>query len=322
MSTVMASSHYNKVIVFGPTGAVGGSAAVEASKRGAEVWLALRDPSKAIPAISSTNESAGSFHRIKADLSDPTSVKEAVTASGAKAAFAYHVRTEDGMLASLTAMKEAGIEYVVFLSSYSLRKYHDDIRAVQPSDLIAFMHARVEINLQNLGIPHVALRPAQFASNPFNLTLDTTTDPWSALMVSGEIVGDGIAPIDIGRVAGSVLVDKPAGANPTLSFYLCGPQLTTEAEKWEIIKRATGKNIDVQEVTPEVWGEYLIAKKGFPPPMVGYFVGEILKMKGAHTELYAEPDYSESVSNIKKYSGYEPTNYEDFVKGYQAQGMV
>lgn len=319
----MTSIRYDKVIVFGPTGGVGGSAAVEANKRGAEVWLALRDPSKTISALSPEEESSGSFHRIKADLSDAASVERAITTSGAKAAFIYHVSSEDGMLACLRAMKEAGIEYVVFLSSFSLRKNHDDLRAIKSNDFIPFFHARVELNMQDLEIPHVAVRPAQFASNPFNLGLDMSTSPWSASVISKELLGDGIAPIDIGRVAGAVLVDRPATANPSLAFYLCGPELNTEGQKWEVIQRVTGKTIVVKEVSPKSWGEHLIAKKGLPPPIVHYLIGETMDgMKTARTEWYDEPRYSESVANIKKYSGYEPTSYESFVKGCQAQGLL
>jgi short-subunit dehydrogenase len=65
---------YDNVIVFGPTGAVGGQLALEASKRDAKVWLAMRSPEKFIEGISKDEEQQGSFERIQADLSDPDSV--------------------------------------------------------------------------------------------------------------------------------------------------------------------------------------------------------------------------------------------------------
>ena len=46
---------YDNVIIFGPTGAVGTAAAREAGKRGAKVWLAMRDTNKKIPGLDETS---------------------------------------------------------------------------------------------------------------------------------------------------------------------------------------------------------------------------------------------------------------------------
>jgi NAD(P)-dependent dehydrogenase (short-subunit alcohol dehydrogenase family) len=73
------------VIVFGPTGAVGRAVAIEASKRGAKVWLAMRTTDKAINGINREDEERGAFQRVQADLFDPESVVKAVKESGAKA---------------------------------------------------------------------------------------------------------------------------------------------------------------------------------------------------------------------------------------------
>ncbi|KAJ9658946.1 hypothetical protein H2198_003375 [Neophaeococcomyces mojaviensis] len=312
----MSSLKHSTVIVFGPTGEVGGSAALEAAKRGAKVYLAMRDPSKNIPGIPQSDEKSLSFERIKADLTDPASVTSVIKQSGAKAAYIYRVQSADHLLSSLTAMKAAGIEYIVFLSSFSLEP-ESNIRAVQPMEIIPYIHAQIEITLEDLGIPHVALRPAQFASNGFKMNLDKSKSPWQVNMLYGDYTGDAISPIDIGRVGGAVLVDPPANvmAKGKEVIFLCGPKLLTSDQQWEIVKKVSGKDIKVKHCTEQEYKDY-ITGLGFPFPIVEYLVKSMPKMK---PELYVEPFYSESVANIKRYSGHEPTQFEDYVKEYKSE---
>jgi NAD(P)-dependent dehydrogenase (short-subunit alcohol dehydrogenase family) len=112
------------VIVFGPTGAVGGAAAIEAHRRGKTVYLAMRDPKKDLKDI---HESDGEerYHRIQADLSQPDTVKQAVITSGATTAFVYAIFYDtDSMRSTFAAFKEAGINHVIFLSSFTV---HDPL---------------------------------------------------------------------------------------------------------------------------------------------------------------------------------------------------
>lgn len=55
------------VLVFGASGSVGSAAAIEANKRGAKVWLALRDTSKPVKQLSEEDEKKGGYERIQAD---------------------------------------------------------------------------------------------------------------------------------------------------------------------------------------------------------------------------------------------------------------
>lgn len=100
------AANYDNVIIFGPTGAVGRSAALEASKRGAKVWLAMRDTSKQIDQIPPEVEKAGRFTRVQADLTDPASVTKAIEKSGTKAAYLYAVHgSSDHLRGTLRALK-------------------------------------------------------------------------------------------------------------------------------------------------------------------------------------------------------------------------
>lgn len=299
---------YDNVIVFGPTGDVGGAVAQEASRRGAKVWLAMRRIDAPITAISSEEERGGGFQRVEADLSDPKSVQKAVEESKATAAFVYRVHTGDGLESSFKAMQSAGIEYVVFLSSFNVRPDHD-LRRITTDDFIAFVHAQVEIKLEDLNISHTALRPGMFASKPFKQDLDTTKTPWEASVLFEEILEDSISPADIGRVGGAVLVDRPSTL-PKEAIYLCGPQLSRLDQLWETVRKTLGRDIKIVHPSLEEKVAELI-QKGFPAPVAKNLVQGMAQRR--QTSPFPEPFYSEAVGNIEKYSGRKPISLADYV---------
>lgn len=152
------------MIVFGPTGNVGSIVALTAQQQSAKVFLAMRDTQKSIPGLRSAQELKGEFARVAADLMDPASVRSAVTQSRATAAFIYLTwQTKDGMKATLEALKAAGVEFVVFLSSFTIR---GPLEKVSPANRIPYMHAQVELNLRAIygEKQFVALRAGGFAS--------------------------------------------------------------------------------------------------------------------------------------------------------------
>lgn len=309
------AARYDNVIVFGPTGAVGGSAALEASKRGAKVWLAMRDTLKAIEEIPEDVEKSGKFERIRADLTDPASVAAAIKESGAKAAYIYLVfGASDHLRASLHAMKDAGVVYVVFLSSTSVEP-DKDLRSYSPEHFIAYSHAQVEMALEEVGFPYVtALRPASFASNHFNIILDKSAKPPKANIAYGESLVDNIAPNDIGTVGGAVLVERPSNGKEII--YLWGPKIITMTDSWEIIKRVTGRDdIDTKPLGPEEW----LARVSQHTPLP--VAKEILQMhdEWRNPEASSKFDYPQAVANIKKFSGKEPTKFEDYIAAHKKE---
>ncbi|KAK7535842.1 uncharacterized protein J3D65DRAFT_554403 [Phyllosticta citribraziliensis] len=320
---------YDNVIVFGPTGDVGGHAALAASSYGAKVWLAMRTPDKPIPILahlSPDEEKKQSFTRIHADLTDAASIRAAVQHSGAKAAYVYLVPTADGLASSLAAMRDAGIELVVFLSSFSVPFGAGlDVRAVAPQKLIARAHAAVEANLEDLRVPHVALRPAYFASNPLNMGLDAARFPaLEAHIFNGAFEVDCIAPDDIGRVAGALLVAPPPdllddkdAANPTGEkagkkvLYLCGPQLITQDRVFEIIQEVSGRDVAVKHLSKEQWVERQAAH-GMPQPVAAY-LAEAME-KGFTDDQYRRDMYDQAVANVKEVTGRDAMSFEEYVK--------
>ncbi|KAF7309900.1 Dsl1-C domain-containing protein [Mycena indigotica] len=305
------SRTYNNVIVFGPTGTVGGLVALEAHQRGAKVWLAMRDTSKPIDGITSTVEQAGNFVRVQADLSDPASVSSAITQSGATAAYLYLVHTPDFARATLRAMRDAGVEYIVFLSSYTIRLEGVPLREIKPDRGIAYANAQAEINIEEAGFPYfTTLRPARFASNYRKFWFDGA----KALHVFPDSVMDNIAPEDIGAVGGAVLVNRPSEEKETI--YLYGPELRTAKESWEVIKNITGREIDIAPLTAQHYTQVLLTK-GLPNAAIQYLLALDRVNVG-----FPQQEYQDAVGNVEKYAGRQPTKFSDYIQAHKAEWLA
>ncbi|KAJ6507699.1 NmrA-like family protein [Mycena vitilis] len=196
------------VLIFGATGAVGSACARHAHSLGATVTLAVRDTKKPIPGLSLEQEKAAGYKRVQADLTQPETVTEAVAQSGAKHAFVYLIFSPPGESdpnrAALKALKSAGVEFVVFLSSFTVALYEPAIDRVPEHD-------------------YVALRPAGFASNTLR---------WAGMFKAGvvkmphpETNFDWIVPEDIGRAGATILVGDAA----EIIGKVVGKELTVEA---------------------------------------------------------------------------------------------
>ncbi|KAL2018109.1 hypothetical protein VTK56DRAFT_1239 [Thermocarpiscus australiensis] len=310
----------NKVIVFGPTGGVGSFTALAAQERGAKVYLGMRDTQKAIPGLDPAREQQGGFERVQADLTKPDTVKAAVAQTGAKRAFVYLAfGTPDHMRATLEALKSAGVEFVVFLSSFSVE---GDRRAVPPGEFVAWEHAQVEIALEEVfgagGFGFAAVRPAFFATNVVRW--------FGGLFAAGEgkllypeARFDYITPEDIGRVCGSLLTNGPRALDDDgEAIDLCGPQLLSLEEAVGIIGKAIGKDLRFEAVTEDEEALKFFVDNGLPEPVAKNLVksfGEVADGRGA----VEKTRYEKAVANIQKYGGEAPTKFQDWVEANKAR---
>lgn len=293
------------VIVFGPTGNIGSVAARTAQEHGAKVVLAMRDPKKTIPGLSSQQEQAGGFERVQADMTDAASVAAAVKKSGAKRAFIYVAfGTPDHMKSTLEALKSAGIEFVVFLSSYTISGEPKD---VEPSDVIPYIHAQVEINLDEVFGPenYVAVRPGGFATN----TLRNKSD-----IVAGEVKLytpnfklDCVTPIDMGRVSGTILAQGPK--NGQRKVYVYGPQIITLSDAIQTIAKVLGKTVKISTINAEEAIEQHLSHR-VPKPLAEYMVRRFGPDEDANIP---RAHYEEGVQNVQLYTGVPATGFEEWV---------
>lgn len=294
-------------IIFGPTGHVASAAALTAQQLGAKVILALRDTQKPIPGLTDDQEKSGGFERVQADLNKPETIEAAVRATGAKSAFIYLAfGNQDNMRGTIEALKASGVEFVVFLSSFSVQ---GDLKSIEPTNLIPYLHGQVELNLKEVfGTDgYIALRPAFFSTN---------ARWWAGMIREGEVKiaypnssFDWISPGDIGRVAGKFLVQgiqATSGADKRNFVTLCGPKLVSQGDAMGIFGRAIGKDVKVTEVDEEE-GTKILIEGGVPD-----FVAEpLVKSLGSGSTQFEEESYTEGVLNLNKYAG-QATSLEEW----------
>lgn len=304
------------VIVFGPTGNIGSVAAQTAQAKGAQVWLAMRDTQKPIPGLSAAQEQAGNFHRVQADLTQPETVAAAVATSGATHAFLYlALGSPDHMQATAEALKASGIELVVFLSSFTVGD-HAALRDVPPSEVIPYVHARVEMVLDEVfgAEGYVAVRPGGFATNMLR---------FKAGMLGGrvEMFGPGyrmdlITPGDIGRVSGTVLAEG-LPRDGQRKVYLYGPQVLAQREAVAVVGEVVmGREIAVVGITAEqALREY--EGHGIPKPVAEYMVARLADDSVKEGED-GRAFYDEGVENVRKYTGKLAMGFREWVEENQA----
>ncbi len=299
-----------KVIVFGPTGAVGSAAARTASELGADVVLAMRDTSKSIPGLDAEREKQAGFERVEADLTKPDTVRNAVTTTGAKYAFIYLAfGSPDHMKSTIEALKAAGIELVVFLSSFTVR---GDLKAIEPQDLIPWIHAQVEITLAEIfGTDgYVAVRPGSFASN--NMQYKAGIEKGEVKIFMPEVEVDNIVPEDIGRVCGRILAKGPQ--NGEMKPYLFGPELLSQEESVKILAKALGKDPKIESATKEDAYKLFVEERGVPAPLAEYMIRQSAKTVSGQGQVFGYEVSEEELSNVQKYSGKKGTTFKEWVE--------
>jgi uncharacterized protein YbjT (DUF2867 family) len=300
---------FEKVIVFGPTGNIGSITAQTASKKGAKVYLAMRDPKKTIPGLSQEDEQAGKYGRLQADLTDADSIRAAVQKSGAQAAFLYLAfGSPDHMLSAFQALKDGGIQQVVFLSSFTVPK--DGLEDVQPADMISFVHSQAELSLRKVFAKEqlVAIRPGSFATNA--LHSKSGIDARKVKIMSPQPESDWITNEDMGEVSGTVLVEGQRDGQDVI--YLFGPEMVSQRSAFEIIGKVLGEEIEVVEVGgEEALQEYISG--GMPEPVAKYLISVIEKTDANGGAMELEPGrHEEGVANVKKYTGHSALRFEEW----------
>ncbi|KAF7328746.1 NmrA-like family protein [Mycena venus] len=301
------------LLVFGATGAVGSACARHAQSLGASVTLAVRDTKKPIPGLSLEQEKAGGYKRVQADLTRPGTVTEAVKQSGAKHAFVYLTSSPGSNRAAFEALKAAGVEFVVFLSSFTVELYKPAIDNVPAQEIIPYAHAQGEAALQEVfgESGYVALRPGGFASNSLR---------WAGMVKAGsvkmpypEAKFDWIVPEDIGRAGGTILVNGPSSTGGEKSVLLCGPELISQGDAVKIIGRVVGKEVAVEAISDEEAIKRMVSE-GRPEHIAKYLVktlGEGFQgAKLSQETLFASDEYKAAVENVRKYAGKATTLVE------------
>ena len=310
----------NKVIILGATGGVGSFAALAAHEHGAQVVLALRDPQKPIPGISPATEQSSGFERVHADLTKPDTIRAAIAQTGAKRAFVYLAYgTPDHMRSSFAALKEAGIEFIVFLSGLAVS---GNLASIPPEEFIPWAHAQAEIALGEVfdAGQYVAARPGMFATNLLH---------YKDMIAAGEVqlpypeaAGDWIASEDTGAVCGALLA-KGASAleGSETSIPLCGTRRISQEEAIKIVGRAIGKEVKVSGFDNDEDAARSCAEVLHLPDSIAKSLVKAMRdmAENSSGDVYAKVNYKEAVGNIRKYGGKEATRLEDWAQANKAK---
>lgn len=306
----MASS---SVIVFGPTGNVGSWVARTAQRHGAKVFLAMRKVEKPIPGLSIEQEKQGGFERVQADLSQPDSVREAVRRAGAKRAFIYLVWSmPDHMRSTIEALKEAGVELVVFLSSYTIAGAAE---AVPQNEIIPYMHAQVELSLKAVyGADGgwVAVRPGYFATNTARWKDDMHDGKLPLL--SPDVKFDFVAAQDMGEVSGSVLARGRRDGRQIQ--YVFGPQMLSQRDAAAVVAEALGISVEVEGVSAEE-GLRMNLARGVPEPLAKYLVSRMGQLEDGHDTWFKPEHLAESKENVARETGRAGRTFTEWAKEHK-----
>lgn len=305
----MAAKVQEKVIVFGPTGYVGSVVAKTATKYGSQVALAMRDPKKTIRGLSPEDEKEGKYTRVQADLTKPDTVSAAVKKSGAKAAFVYldHHAT-DGMASVWQALKDSGVEFVVFLSSFTVPDKAAQMEKVDPSDHISYVHTQAELALAKVFSEkeHVCVRPGYFATNTLQQKLGILAN--DVRVIKPEQPFDYITPDDMGAVAGNILSKGQRDGQNIVPVF--GPDMLSQREAYLKVGGALDREIRVSEATDEEALANLISG-GAPEPLAKILVETFKNMDG---ELVSAKKLTKGQTNVEKYASRPALRLDDWVR--------
>ncbi|KAH4189811.1 hypothetical protein HBI24_163970 [Parastagonospora nodorum] len=288
------------VLIFGPSGAVASSAALELQRLNHPIYLAMRDPSKPLPGLST------SIPRLQADLSELPSLTRAVQESGATTAFLYTIwSSSDHMASTFSTLQSAGITFIVLLSSFTVRG--DQGQDTDMSQHINAVHARTEAALAASGVPYVAARPAYFNSNV--LANKAEIKAGKVGLVYPDVPFDFIAPSDVGVVCARLLTSPPPQER---HVYLCGPEMVTQRRAHEeVIAKALGTRVEIVELGEEAWFEKM---EGWPRGMVESVVQGLRETSQGKKEAYPEWMYGPAVENVRRLKGSEPMGLGEWVE--------
>ncbi|KAJ5272417.1 hypothetical protein N7478_007542 [Penicillium angulare] len=288
------------VIVFGPTGAVGSITALSAHQAGARVTLAMRDPSKPIPALQNLP-----IPRVHADLTKPSTLAYAIQSSGARHAFLYIVPgTTDSLKTALITLKSSGIQTIVLLSSFSIE---NDIHAISRTDFVPYRHAQAEISLMNVfGTNGIAVRPAYFATNALQMRNGVLSG--EVRLPNPDAVLDWIVPADVGRVCGCILARGSIGHERVVS--LVGAQLMSLRQVVEAICFVVGVDVKVRRIRVEEAVDDVRSMAGLTEAFARWYVDN---MMGVRRDISLAPAYKEAVGNIWRYTGRKPITFQEWL---------
>ena len=231
------------ILVIGARGNIGAIVLRELLAAGAAVRVAGRDPRP--------GQFANGVDAVRADLSDPATLPGAL--SGVRKVFLYaHPETAADFAA---AARQAGVEHVVLISSYSV------LAPAATFNPIAQMHLTVERALDDAGLNRTFIRPGYFATN--SLRWQSIRTERVLRTAFPEAVTAPVHERDIAEVAVRALLDDAA---PKAAYPVLGAGPVTIRHQVAAIAAALGEPVRLQEVDVDTYRTELLTQ--LPAPLV------------------------------------------------------
>lgn len=289
------------ILVTGATGRVGHHVVHQLVKRGANVRVLTRDPSKArFPA---------GVEVVRGDLLDIDALRGAF--KGVRSLFLLNAVTGDEFtqaLITLNIAREAGVERVVYLSVF------DADRAVNvPHFAVKFGAERM---LEHMGFGATILRPTYFIDNE--------------VMIKDVIVEHGVYPMpigsrgiamvdarDIAEVAAIELIrrDRAPGKLPIDTINLVGPDTLTSSDAVAIWSEVLGRPVRYGGDDPSGFEQSMAT---FMPKWTAYEMRLMAQRYVSDGMVPAAGD----VERLSRILGRALHTYRDFATGLAAQAKA
>jgi len=189
------------------------------------------------------------------DLNRPDTFADALTGVWGAFLLSGYERLDE----LLAAMREAGLERVVLLSSSAAP-------SGDTSNAVARYHIESERLVAASGIPWTFLQPNSFMSNVFRWTPQLRDGDVVRLPFAGVPIAT-IDPEDLGAVAAAALTD---GAHEGHTYRLSGPESLRPAEQVAIVADVLGRDVRFEAQTDDEAREEM--SRGMPPEYVDAFM--------------------------------------------------
>ena len=276
-----------RVLIIGATGQVGGYVLSE--------LLALPNPPTIRVSSRSPHKTTfpSSVEVVQADLADPSSYARLFV--DIDRCFVY-VQPATPVTELCTAAKSAGVNHVVFLSSFTVQYL--------PDTLTAFIHSRAEEAVLAVGLPYTFLRAAYFAKN----TMAWLSDIKETSQVRLPYPNAYCAPVtadDIAAVAVVALTtDRLLNASPIIT----GPEslsLKQMVSKISALRLREGKSaVEVLPISVDEWRNI----SNLPPALQNSYI--------SYWELRDGVD--EDVHSVKQWTGRTGKSFDQYLEENKA----
>jgi len=228
-------SDSTKILVLGATGAVGKEVCIPLAKKKIGFRAAVHKIEKA----DSITSLGSNIEAIEVDVYNPASLEKALKGIEIVFFMSPPGQTKSGY-GVLTAMKKAGVKYIVKLSALSC----EDIG--KGTYRVAREHGELEDEIKKEGIPFVSLRPTGFMTN-FLYKASIKNEGTITEGMGGNVKFNFIDPRDIGEVAAVCLENPSKYAGKAIN--ITGPDTISNDDAAKIFSEELGKPIKFVELS-------------------------------------------------------------------------